>query len=114
MTEPYLGNLVGWILSKTVYRPDRRYTSYRECWWTVRLIPKWAVGQTWGDYVFIKSSVEFGDIIGDILMHERIHVEQWRRYGWFGFGFAIRYLYELIVRGYEGNRLEIEARERSR
>jgi hypothetical protein len=43
-----------------------------------------------------------------VLRHERVHVEQWRRYG--RVRFLARYLWFQWRYGYDGNPLEIEAR----
>jgi hypothetical protein len=107
MSKPLLGNCIGWLLSKTVYRLRKMVWGIYQ---TDRLIPSWAIGQTWGDYIFIRT----GYITNGTILHESVHVEQWKRCGYFGFGFAIGYLWELIRHGYEGNRFEVEAREGSR
>ena len=112
MSYPAIGNLIGWLLSKTLYRQTQETTMWKTIY-AKKLIPGWAIGQTWGEYIFLKAGMGY-DSSRQIIGHESVHVEQWRRYGFWGFGFAIRYLYELIVRGYENNRLEVEARERSK
>ena len=43
------------------------------------------------------------------LRHERIHVEQWKRLGLFGF--LVRYLWYHFRYGYAQNPLEVEARQ---
>ena len=43
-----------------------------------------------------------------VLRHEWVHVEQWRRYGFFGF--LGRYLWYHFKYGYQRNPFEIEAR----
>ena len=105
MTRPLLGNAIGWILSKTVYRPTARILN--GMYLVDGLIPGWAIGQTWGDYIFIATTTASAWKIYD---HEKIHVAQWHRYGYFGFGFAVRYIWGLIVYGYENHPLEKEAR----
>ncbi|MEW5917733.1 MAG: hypothetical protein AB1762_15125 [Gemmatimonadota bacterium] len=40
-----------------------------------------------------------------LLLHELAHVRQWRSVRWF----ALRYVWESLVRGYASNRFEIEA-----
>ena len=44
-----------------------------------------------------------------VLRHERAHVEQWRRYGFFGF--LLRYVWYHFKYGYADNPFEIEALE---
>ena len=43
-----------------------------------------------------------------VLRHEAAHVEQWRRYGLFGF--LVRYLWWHFRYGYDRNPFEVEAR----
>lgn len=42
------------------------------------------------------------------LRHEMVHIRQFRRYGFMPF--VARYLWESLLRGYAGNKYEIEAR----
>lgn len=76
------------------------------------ILPRKFMAITIGRHVFIKSRPE--DFINDqqsdrLLRHESKHVEQYQLYGFFGF--LIRYVWYHVRFGYEGNLLEIEARE---
>jgi len=62
---------------------------------------------TFGQHIYFRDY----SVNPDILDHELIHVEQYKRYGFIGF--LIRYIYYLLKYGYYNNPLEVEARERS-
>lgn len=62
-------------------------------------------GFAFGPLVFVRDPKDL-----DVLAHELVHVHQfWRE----PFLFWIKYLWELIRKGYENNRFEREARERT-
>jgi hypothetical protein len=66
---------------------------------------------TFGQHVFIKAVQTDLPAVGveRLLKHEGKHVEQYEKYGFFGF--LIRYLWYSIKHGYYNNPLEIEARK---
>ena len=111
---PVLGTFVGWLLRVTVYHGCTTtyngddYSIY-EC--PRSLIPKWAIGQTWGRSIIVLGTL-FGEsmqLYGKTVKHEKIHVEQWKRLGWFGLGFMMTYLWQWIRFGYDKIPLELEA-----
>jgi len=62
-------------------------------------------GITFGKHVFLSDK---GYDNKELLAHETIHIEQYRRYGFLGF--IGKYIAETIKYGYKGNTLEREAR----
>ena len=78
--------------------------------WVPFLVPTWAAAQTWGGTVLL-SSRRLRDAspvqLEAVVAHELVHVDQWRRYG--TLGFALRYLWGLVVHGYARHPLELEA-----
>lgn len=76
-----------------------------------RLVPKWAVGQAFGDLIFLRMDFQHDRTT---ITHELVHVEQWHRHGW---QFAFRYLLASLGAGikhgwacaYRQNKFEIEA-----
>lgn len=50
------------------------------------------------------------DLTPELLLHEHVHVEQWRTVRWF----ALRYVWESLRRGYVNNRFEVAARDAAR
>ena len=66
-----------------------------------------AAGVTLGDTILVHPGVE---IDAGLLVHELVHVEQWRADRLF----AVKYVAEWARRGYMGNRYEVEAYERER
>ena len=69
------------------------------------LLPKRYVAITLSSHVLTRAT----SLDECILRHERVHMEQWRRYGLLGF--LTRYLWYHFKYGYAGNPFEIEARE---
>jgi len=69
------------------------------------LFPRWVKAQTWWNVILVKRGVRFTE---RYLAHELAHVLQWRTFGVFRFMFS--YLRDLILYGYDGHPLEIEAR----
>ena len=66
---------------------------------------------TCGEYIFVNNLLwKSYDELGRIIRHERQHAEQFRRYGWGGIGFIVRYAVAQIVYGYAANPFEMEAR----
>lgn len=68
-------------------------------------LPKRYVAITLSNHVLTRET----SLDERVLRHERVHVEQWRRYGLFGF--LVRYLWYHFKYGYDANPFEIEARE---
>lgn len=82
------------------------------------MVPRWAVAQVFGRTIFVRSYLlwrSYRDDLVEILSHELVHVEQWRRYGPL---FPALYLISSLlswVRGghyYWDNKFEREAREK--
>ena len=69
------------------------------------LLPKRYVAITLSSHVFTRAT----SLDECILRHEWVHMEQWRRYGLFGF--VGRYLWYHFRVGYDANPFEIEAHE---
>lgn len=67
-------------------------------------LPKRIVAITLVNHVLTRES----ELDERILRHEQAHVEQWRRFGFFGF--LARYLWCHFKYGYENNPFELEAR----
>lgn len=72
------------------------------------LLPKRYVAITLSRHVLTRET----SLDERTLRHEWVHMEQWRRYGLFGF--LGRYLWYHFKVGYEANPFEIEAREAER
>ena len=62
---------------------------------------------TLGGTILVHPHAEIDEAL---LVHELVHVEQWRADGLF----AVKYVAEWARRGYMGNRYEVEAYERER
>jgi hypothetical protein len=118
--RPYVGSLIGILLrllylGKYQFRfakfDDRYYAYVYEVEW---LFPFWmkVIGQSHGEIIFIHQDIVSNkDKFVKALLHEYTHVQQTRRYGWWGLGFIIKYIWYTIKYGYKNNPLEIEARE---
>lgn len=118
----YIANIFGLFLRFVYLAKFDRYTNnipytgklvikvYSAKW----LIPKRMVGQTWGNYVFIRKNVLTPMSITKVEKHEFIHVWQYKTLGWWGIKFLLLYLYYSIKYGYTNNPFEIEARDKSR
>lgn len=72
------------------------------------LLPDRFEAFTFGSTVYVKG----GTPALGLIVHEAAHVEQFARHG--RLGFVLRYAWNQIRRGYERNRLELEARARVR
>lgn len=112
----WLGNLIGSILAYflgTLTKTDAIIRGNRVKIYAVkRLIPKWAVGQTWGNIILMRGEYATNT---KILTHEAIHVEQWEKYSIFFIPLYILFTIEAATRygikqGYRENRFEKEAR----
>ena len=106
MTKPLALNAIAQVL-RLLYGANRVDNLYR----VNRMVPKWAVGQTWGDFIFVRQEV-FGwtkEGFDRLVRHENTHIKQSYRLGYWGFGFIVVYLWYSIKYGYKGNPLEIEA-----
>jgi len=66
-----------------------------------------AAAVTLGGTILVHPDVEIDE---GLLVHELVHVEQWRADRLF----AVKYVAEWVRRGYMGNRYEVEAYERER
>ena len=103
--NPFLGTFIGWSLSFFFGRISKEKEEKITYIMVRRLIPGWAVGQTWGNIILIRQRCD-----GQYLRkHELVHVEQWKRLGWGGLGFIVAYLFETIKHGYDNNKYENEA-----
>jgi hypothetical protein len=71
-----------------------------------------AVAMVWKDRIYL-SGVSKEAFLKDRkwLVHEMVHIAQFRRHGTFRFVFL--YLFEWIKKGYRNNKYEIEAREKA-
>lgn len=72
------------------------------------LVPTWFFGSghvavTLWRWVFLGAALEPSD---ELLLHELRHVQQFETVR----AFPLRYLWELVTRGYEDNRFEVDAR----
>lgn len=113
--KPYIGNAIGWIL-KWIYSVELMYVYTPlqiKIYIVKRIFPFWMriIGQTHGEYVFIHKNYKNTEKGYKAQKHEYIHVLQSREHGWWGLWFIIKYLWYLIIYGYENNPFEIEARE---
>ena len=68
------------------------------------LLPRRYIAITLGRHVFTPLAT----LSEDVLRHERVHVEQWRRLG--ALRFLTRYLWYHCKYGYQQNPFEVEAR----
>lgn len=118
-----LGNFLGWLLSKLLGLKGRK--SYLvhihmaeesipiEVLFVRRLIPRWALAQTWGNKILYAGDppLDFS-----VLSHEVVHVMQWKKHGFlFPFLYAWASL-EAWLFGehyYWDNAFEVEARKLS-
>ena len=80
-----------------------------------RIFPPFAVGQTWGDIIFIKKEYSSDQ---DLINHEYAHVLQWQQYSIFFLpAYVLASVYAFFRYGprnyYSMNKFEIEAREYS-
>jgi len=105
--NPWIGTFIGWCLSWFCGRTHKTVPDVTIIY-VKRLFPGWAAAQTWGKIILVKERYAKPSII----RHELVHVEQWKRLGFWGLGFLVQYLWESIIHGYENNKFEIEARER--
>lgn len=70
--------------------------------------PRWVEAFVFGQHIFVRGRV----ISQPLLRHERVHVDQYAKYG--VIGFLVRYIWYQIRYGYIDNPLEIEARRAER
>lgn len=112
-----LGNFIGWILYffyGAKYSFKYRYQGHTAHIHVVkRMMPSWAIGQTWGEYVFVRPARRTDYTL---LKHEVIHVKQWSEHGFlFLPKYVIGYFQSWRIHGrkqaYRFNRFEVEARE---
>jgi hypothetical protein len=68
------------------------------------LLPRRFIAITLGSSVY----TPLAKLSPETLRHERVHVEQWRRHGFFRF--SVLYLWYHFRYGYERNPFEVEAR----
>lgn len=52
-----------------------------QLWLVRRLVPKWAIGQAWGNVILLHESGWDTPDTEALLLHEYRHVLQWRRFG---------------------------------
>lgn len=67
-------------------------------------LPRRYVAITLSSHVLTREA----SLADNVLRHEWVHVEQWRRYGFVGF--LSRYLWYHFKYGYQRNPFEVEAR----
>jgi hypothetical protein len=68
------------------------------------ILPRRFIAITLGETVFTRLP----SLTPAALRHERVHVEQWRRFG--RIGFPLRYIWSHLKHGYHANPFEVEAR----
>ena len=84
------------------------YNSKFALWFKQGDAKDWAI--TLGPITFY--SVPFIKVDKKWRSHEDFHKLQWKKY-WY-VGFAILYLWELLIHGYKNNKFELEAQEYSK
>jgi hypothetical protein len=101
---PLLGNIVGNILV-IVYKGQKvnvkiQSTYLVKVFVVNKLIPSSAVAITYGTKILIKSKT-YNDITQRwlVLSHETVHIDQWCRYGFFGVGFLVKYIFQYCKYG---------------
>jgi hypothetical protein len=86
---------------------DARSVELIERSWRVRWHPR-ALATTRRNRIYLRGSIEEFARSAELVLHEYFHVlEQWRP----GRLTRTRYLWEWLLRGYQQNRFEVEARE---
>jgi hypothetical protein len=101
-----LGTLNFAFLSLVNVGKKRRTIGCARYIFTARGLPKHAHAVTYGSSIFVRDSFDVVDV--HVLMHELIHVEQFRRWGWFGM--LSRYGADIMQNGYADSYIEQEAR----
>jgi hypothetical protein len=113
MTQPLVGDFLGgfWVgylkgqFAGAVFLDGSM--DFARVYYVDEPVVKWAQAQTFGNYILLRRNSN-----QQTLNHELTHVEQWHRYGFFGLGFALLYIFNLLRYGYQNNPLEVEARGR--